>query len=210
MLRESASLHLARQQREDALVSTVTTISSAALVAIPGLFLTKGISFPNLISGGVLYFGFLCFGLSLFLAFLEQFLSAKAYQKQIEITQAYYRLESEEQEDKVAVKRLSFIRNLCLIVFFVAIIFTAIGLSQIGSSLDGKSATTSTTSATTAASASASAAAAAAAASAASAASAATASNPRRQGDCPKIRPGRGTAAPSSGIATEKSCTVVD
>jgi hypothetical protein len=150
MLTECAALDLARQQREDNVVSSIITISSAALLAIPGLFFGKDTRLPSISDGWALYSGFGFFALGLAFAFAEQILSSSAYKRQVAISRAWYRLESTEQSDEKSVSRVGRARLACIASFAIALSFSALGLSQVRSSEHGQSSLSATaTTATT-------------------------------------------------------------
>ena len=139
MLRDCAALDLARQQREDSIVNTVTTISAAALLAIPGLLFGKDSQLPPFEQAYALYFGFVFFGIALGLAITEQILSSSAYRKQAEITKAYYTLQSSAEMDSKFVAKVDLARVSCISVFSLALLLSAIGFSQVRSNSHGKS-----------------------------------------------------------------------
>jgi drug/metabolite transporter (DMT)-like permease len=199
MRQECAALNLARQQREDAIVTSVTNISSAALLAIPGLLFSKGLRLPEFGEGWALYVGFACFGMALTLAFLEQILSSSAYRKQAEITQKYYRLESEDQDDKPSVRRVNNARQACVYVFGAALAFSALGLSQIRSEDHGQS----TVPSSSAAAAAAAAAAASAAATTTPTPTVAVSSTGRGLRERSEIRTGRGSPVATQAVKSD-------
>jgi hypothetical protein len=138
MLRDCAALELARQQREDSIVATITNVSAAALLAIPGLLFSKDLILPSFEEGSVLYLGYTCFLLAFSLAVLEQVFSTSAYEIQADISKAYYRLESLNQSDSYAVWKVTFTRKLCIWSFCLALLLSAIGFGQVRSNNNGR------------------------------------------------------------------------
>ena len=151
MLRDCAALELARQQREDGVITTVTNISSGALLAIPGLLFSKGLELPPFFDNQALYIGFTCFGIALASAITEQIMSRAAYKRQADISKAYHRLESTIQSDIKSVGRVEFTRNSSILFFAAALLLSAYGLTQLRSTNHGQSTVTpaSTTTTTT-------------------------------------------------------------
>jgi hypothetical protein len=128
MLAECAAANAQRQAREDGLVATVTQISSAALLAVPGVIFASDVTLPTFGNNPCLYLGLAAFGLSLVAAMSEQYLSGLAYAKHIEIVQAYYLQQSEVSEDKRSRKRVRIARWACYWLFGIALLLTAVGL----------------------------------------------------------------------------------
>ena len=149
MRQECAALELGRQTREDAFVSTVLSISSGALLAIPGLLLAKDFVLPPFREGFCLYGGLLAFGVALALALLEQIISGDAYAKQIDVSQKYYRMESRERSHTQSLKRVALLQKACVGSFAVALMLSTIGIITIGSNEHGQSPTTTPSTATT-------------------------------------------------------------
>src|SRR4051794_31063531 len=82
MRADCAALKASRQSREDAVVATITQVSSAALLGIPGLLFGAKTPLPALAKAPLLYSGILLFLLTVFAALLEQYLSSVAYRRQ--------------------------------------------------------------------------------------------------------------------------------
>jgi hypothetical protein len=80
LIAERAALVAARQGREDNLIGTITQISAAALLLIPGV-LTSATRMPSARDAPVLYLGMACFFVALCASLMEQWLSGIAYQK---------------------------------------------------------------------------------------------------------------------------------
>lgn len=132
MLSERAALVAACQGRQDSLVTTVTQISSAALLIIPGLFLGQASPMPTLEWAPLIYFGIFGFVLALFCSLAEQHFSAVAYQCQLRITEDYYLQKSTLVEDGREVTRVRRTRATALVAFTLAILFSTLGLAQLG------------------------------------------------------------------------------
>jgi hypothetical protein len=128
MLSQCAAAESQRQAREDGLVGTVIQISSAALLAVPGVIFAASAQLPQFHRDPLLYLGLIAFGFSLVAAMVEQYLSGLAYAKHVEIVQAYYLQESDTTEDKLSRRRARSARHTCYACFGVALIFTALGL----------------------------------------------------------------------------------
>ncbi len=128
MLAECASANAQRQAREDGLVGTVTQISSAAILAVPGFALATGSTVPSAGQAPLLYVGLVGFGLALLCAMAEQHFSSVAYAKHIEVVQAYYTKQSEITEDAFTRLRVRVTRWLAYAFFATALFLTAIGL----------------------------------------------------------------------------------
>ncbi|WP_147373738.1 hypothetical protein [Hephaestia caeni] len=103
MRADCAGHDVARQAREDGLISTITQISSGALLAIPGLIFGSDSRFPSLAQSPILYVGIGLFLTTLTLAMTEQLMSGKAYERQKQIAYAYYTLQSERSSDSAFV-----------------------------------------------------------------------------------------------------------
>jgi hypothetical protein len=65
MLAQCAALEAQRQAREDGLVGTATQISSAALLAVPGVIFASSVHMPPFSSDPFLYVGLTFFGLGI-------------------------------------------------------------------------------------------------------------------------------------------------
>lgn len=142
---DCAALELARQEREDSIIASITNISSASLVAIPGLIFGVGTMLPEFRTGWALYSGLAGFGLALALAFLEQIASSSAYRKQADIARAYYHKQSATRSDDKSVKFVNRLRNSAILVFGMALLLSAYGLTQLRRSEDVKLSQTNTT-----------------------------------------------------------------
>lgn len=151
MRAECAALESARQSREDGIIGTITQISSTALLAIPGLLFGSDQSFPSLYDAPLLYFGIAAFLVTLCLAMLEQFLSAKAYRRQTQIVSEYYLMQSDRTSDSAFVMWVRRCRNGACIMFGLAVVISAAALMMLERKADGKSTATSTATATSAA-----------------------------------------------------------
>jgi hypothetical protein len=128
MLARCAELEASRQAREDGLIATITQISSGALLLIPTILLSKDSKMPSFDANKLFYFGVSGFVLSLVAALLEQYLSGKAYAKQVEVTQAYYLKQSVAREDSESLGRLRLARRVAYISFFLSVICVASGI----------------------------------------------------------------------------------
>jgi len=128
MLAQCAALEAQRQAREDSLVATVTQVSSAALLAVPGVIFASGVHLPRFSTDPLLYGGLIFFGTALVAAMVEQYLSGVACSKQIAIVRAYYLKDSPRTEDKMSLQRVRRCRYLSFACFGVALIVTALGL----------------------------------------------------------------------------------
>jgi|GEM_PF-6523148 len=128
MREDCASHDIARQTREDGLITTITQISSGALLAIPGLVFTSDSAVPTLRDEPLLYGGIGLFLCSLTLAMAEQMLSGKAYRRQKDIAQKYYMMESDRSSDSSFVVWLRRTRVATYFVFGFAIFISMISL----------------------------------------------------------------------------------
>ena len=128
---DRAAVLQARQAREDSLITTIIQISSAALLLVPGVLLSKDSAMPTLTEGKVLYFGIFAFGIALLTALSEQYYSARAYSKQLQIVDKYYFKESTAREDRgsLVVQQCAYYGAVA--TFVVAILVTSAGLSQV-------------------------------------------------------------------------------
>jgi hypothetical protein len=131
MLSECAAANAQRQAREDGLVATVTQISSAALLAVPGVIFASQVHLPSFETNPLLYLCLLAFTFALMAAMAEQYFSGLAYEKHIEVVQTYYLRDSEETEDKPSRLRVRAARYACFASFGVALMLTALGLLNI-------------------------------------------------------------------------------
>ena len=128
MLAQCAALEAQRQGREDGLVGTVTQISSAALLAVPGVMFASGVELPRFAVDPFLYLGLVFFGVALIAAMTEQDFSGLACSKQIDVVRAYYLKKSAKTKDEASLKRLRTARHLSFACFGFALIVTALGL----------------------------------------------------------------------------------
>lgn len=128
MLSQCAAADAQRQAREDGLVGTITQISSAAILAVPGVMFASNTAVPNFLSAPLLYAGLLCFGAALFSAMVEQHFSSLAYAKHVEVLHAYYTKSSTETEDKPSRRRARIARRTSYAVFSAALLLTTVGL----------------------------------------------------------------------------------
>jgi hypothetical protein len=128
MLAECAALNANRQARQDSIISTVTQISSAALLAIPGLFFAKDSRFPEFRHDPFLYVGLLLFLGALAAAMAEQHFSAVAHEKQIEICQAYYTKQSSTKEDVQSRRHVQWVRRGAYFLFGTALLVSSLAL----------------------------------------------------------------------------------
>ena len=132
MLSECAAANAQRQAREDGLIGTVTQISSAATLTIPGFALASDAKIPNFMEAPAIYLGLAAFGAALILAMAEQHLSSIAYSKHIEIVQSYYTKLSDVTEDKQSRDRVRNARWLAYGCFGLALTLSSIGLLMWG------------------------------------------------------------------------------
>jgi hypothetical protein len=131
MLAQCAALEAQRQAREDSLVATVTQISSAALLAVPGVMFASGIHLPPFAIDPFLYLGLLLFAFALVAAMAEQYFSGLACSKQIKVVRAYYLKDSAKTEDTVSLQRVRLARYISFACFGVALIVTGLGLLRL-------------------------------------------------------------------------------
>ncbi|HEY0626733.1 MAG TPA: hypothetical protein VGD10_08360 [Allosphingosinicella sp.] len=131
MLAECASLNSHRQAREDSLIATITQISSAAVLAIPGLFFAADVRLPQFTDSPFLYIGVVGFLLALAASMAEQHYSAVAHAKQIEIVQAYYTRQSAEIEDQPSRQRVRYARRAAYALFTLSLLTSSLGLLTI-------------------------------------------------------------------------------
>jgi hypothetical protein len=149
MRQDCAALVEARQSREDSLIQTITQISSAALLAIPGFLLTSDLGAPNFEDGWSLYLGAILFISTLFISMLEQHFSAKSYKIHEQVVQKYYLLEKQNNCDQQSINLVNNFRIMGCILFFFAVLISAFGLTSLMGEYNGRSnPTTSTTSST--------------------------------------------------------------
>lgn len=132
MLSECAAATTQRQARQDGLVATVTQVSSAALLAVPGLLFATQAKFPAATRDPLLYLGLLAFGLAFLSALAEQFFSSAAHDKHIQIMHEYYTFRSVKTEDRQSRRQVKIARNLCYAFFALALISTTFGLLLAG------------------------------------------------------------------------------
>jgi len=130
MLEQCANLNAARQARQDSLTATITQISSAALLAVPG-FLLASVDAASAWNGW-LKLGLAALALALLSAMAEQHFSAVAHAKHIKIVEKYYLLESSVREDKKSRLHVKIARQIAYGTFVAAIILTSAGLFQMG------------------------------------------------------------------------------
>jgi hypothetical protein len=129
MLAQCADVNATRQAREDGLIATITQISSAALLAVPGFLLSGSnqLKWP-----WMLEFGLVSFGVALMSAMAEQHLSAKAHAKHIQVVQKYYLLESRDREDKRSRIQVRCARRSAYLSFVLSVVLTSFGLFHLG------------------------------------------------------------------------------
>lgn len=130
LIAERAALVAARQGREDGLVGTITQISAAALLLIPGV-LTSATKLPSLREGPILYLGMVGFLVALCAALAEQWLSGTAYRRQQEVTEAYYLKQSEKTYDERSSTLVRRAQATSLTFFAFALLFSVIGFVEI-------------------------------------------------------------------------------
>jgi hypothetical protein len=131
MLAQCAALEAQRQGREDGLVGTVTQISSAALLAVPGVIFASSVHLPRFAIDPCLYLGLILFAFALLAAMAEQYFSGLACSKQVDVVRAYYLKRSSEIQDKTSVRRVRVARYISFACFGVALIVTALGLLRL-------------------------------------------------------------------------------
>lgn len=125
---DCAALTLARQSREDGLIGTITQISSTALLGIPGLLLASDSRLPAIRENPLLFAGVGLFAAALLCAMLEQYLSGKAYARQVKVTSDFYLMLSETREDTSYVEWLRLCRKCAYITFVVALVASTVAL----------------------------------------------------------------------------------
>lgn len=130
LIAERASLVAARQVREDGLIGTITQVSSAALLLIPGT-LASASKIPNFSTAPILYLGIIGFFVALCSSLLEQWFSGKAYQKQQEVTEAYYLRKSEQTYDEISEKRVRRTQIAAFVSFGLALLFSVVGFIRL-------------------------------------------------------------------------------
>jgi hypothetical protein len=128
---DRAAVLEARQAREDSLITTIIQVSSAALLLVPGVLLSTAPAMPTVSNNKALYLGILAFGVALLTALSEQYFSARAYSKQLEVIDRYYFKESEERVDRrsLVVQQCAYYGAIAS--FVVAILLTSAALSQV-------------------------------------------------------------------------------
>jgi hypothetical protein len=129
MISERTSLLTAKRETEDELVRTIIKLSSAALLLIPGILVTSGISLPRgwsiiLLSGGAAFFV-----ASLIAAMLEQFLSSRAYEKQVAVSQAYFQQLSVITHDEESARQVRLAQLTAFGLFIAGVVASAFGLA---------------------------------------------------------------------------------
>jgi hypothetical protein len=129
MLEQCANLNATRQARQDGLIGTITQISSAALLAVPGFMLS---SRNTHVWNWEMKLVLIALVVSLLSAMGEQHLSVKAHAKHVEIVQKYYLLESADREDKKSRAQVKLSRQFAYASFLVAIVLTSAGLFELG------------------------------------------------------------------------------
>lgn len=148
MREECAALQLARQQREDNIISSITSMSSAGLVAIPTILFTTSNEVPQGWRYIPTILGIILLSLSLSLALWEQIISANAYSEQEEISRNYYLKISPIRDNEKRYKLIKKIRTSCIFTFGIALGLCAIGLTQLRKHNDGKAPISATATAT--------------------------------------------------------------
>jgi preprotein translocase subunit Sss1 len=128
MMAERTALITAKRETEDELVRTIIKLSSASLLLLPGLLLTAGGHASSVINGW-LTAGAIAFALSLLAAMLEQFLSSKAYDRQIRISIDFYQRKSTLTSDRTFSGYVRAAQVTAFALFVIGIIGSAIGLS---------------------------------------------------------------------------------
>lgn len=151
MRQDCAALASAQQSREDGLVQTITQISSAAILAIPGVLLSSDIEVPTFREGWLLYLGTIMFLLALTASMLEQYFSAQSYRKHEEIAKSYYFLDTNKDCDKYSIARVDATRIIACVLFGVALLLSATGIIYLMEKEHDKPATSSSASAASAA-----------------------------------------------------------
>lgn len=136
MRAECAALDAARQAREDNLMNVIIQTSSAAVLAIPALFLASETPMPAFAEAWPVYVGTAAFGLAFACACLEQILSGMAYRAQRDVVQKYYAQESEKTCDEATVGRADLVRSLALAIFAIAVSLGGLGLAQFARGID--------------------------------------------------------------------------
>ena len=132
MLAECASANAQRQARQDGLVATIIQISSAALLAVPGLLLASDAKIPSFVENPSLHGGLWAFGAAFITAMGEQYFSGVAYEKHVSVLHKYYTCQSDKTEDKQSRRRVRIARRCCYVLFTTAMILSTIGLLRIG------------------------------------------------------------------------------
>lgn len=138
MREDCAALDAARQAREDNLMNVIVQTSSAAVLAIPGLFIASGSAIPLFETAWPVYVGTVAFALAFGSACIEQVLSGKAYQAQKRVVEQYYLKRSDQTSDKRAISRADFARNAALVFFAIAVSLASLGLAQFARGSNGK------------------------------------------------------------------------
>jgi hypothetical protein len=131
MMAERTALITAKRETEDELVRTIIKLSSASLLLLPSLlFLQKDniIIYLNI----WLIIGAISFTACLLCAMLEQFLSSKAYDRQIRISMSYYRRLSTITSDEIFSACVRWTQTIAFGLFAFGIIASAIGVYKHG------------------------------------------------------------------------------
>jgi hypothetical protein len=133
MMAERTALITAKRETEDELVRTLIKLSSASLLLIPGLLFAKEGN-TEFIVNGWLELGAIAFVLCLLCAMLEQFLSSKAYDRQIKISMDFYQKRSEKTSDEVFSACVRWTQSIAFLLFAIGIVTSAIGIRKVGES----------------------------------------------------------------------------
>lgn len=139
MLAECAALNASRQAREDQIVSSIIQISSAAILAVPGIIFATDIKIPSFLESPFLYIGLISFITAMISALAEQHYSAIAHDRHIEIVYKYYTKVSDITEDAVSRQNVKTARKFAYASFIVALITTSAAILTLGEGRGSKS-----------------------------------------------------------------------
>lgn len=131
MMAERTALHTAKRASEDELIRTIVKLSSASLLLIPGLVLTRGSEAIRSVSV-LLEIGAFSFAVALVAAMAEQYVSSLAYERQIKISQRFYQRVSLETEDVKLNRGVRIIQTTAFALFIVGVLVSAVGVFQLG------------------------------------------------------------------------------
>ncbi len=131
MMAERTALITAKRETEDELIRTLIKLSSASLLLIPGLLFAKDATIASMMNEW-LRVGAMLFVFSLLTAMLEQFLSSKAYDRQIKISVDYYQQKSTVTSDEKFSNWLRLSQTFAFAFFAAGVFSSGMGIWKIG------------------------------------------------------------------------------